>query len=66
MEQGREILHKQMITSFSYFTKMPIYKNPIPKEKRVFINELEELIALKKALIKKGVLSDAEINAERN
>ena len=39
------------------------YTNPIPKETR---KELRELVKLKKALIKKGVITNAEIKKEKS
>lgn len=39
------------------------FKNPIPKEQRV---DLEELVAFKKALVKKGAITQIEIDNEKS
>ena len=62
MEQGREIQHSRRITPECYFIKMK-HINPIPKEIR---EEMKELRAMRLALIKKGVITDAEIKSEKD
>ena len=62
MVLGRAILQAPTITEFCSIIKMKV-TNPIPKKTR---DEFIELLALRKALVKKGVVTDAEIKAEKN
>ena len=57
-----ETYHKQMTTACFYIIKMQ-FKNPISKIER---EKLKDLLAMKKALIKKGVITNAEIKKCKN